>query len=105
MLTKESLIQKLAVSQQIVITTHYKPDGDAMGSSLALYYWLKGKGHQVELIVPSDYPSFLFWMPGQQDAIVYTQHKEKADLLLERADLIFCLISTICLEFTRWRMQ
>jgi phosphoesterase RecJ-like protein len=85
------LKKKLAQRQKIVITTHYKPDGDALGSSLALYHWLAKYGHEVALIVPSDYPSFLFWMPGQEEAIIYTSHKEKSDKLIEEADIIFCL--------------
>lgn len=92
MLSLNDLKSKLADQQQkIVITTHYKPDGDAMGSSLAVFHWLKNKGHQVNLIVPSDYPSFLFWMPGQNEAIIYTEKSEESDRLIAEADLIFCL--------------
>jgi len=92
MLSLNDLKSKLADQQQkIVITTHHKPDGDAMGSSLAIFHWLKNKGHQVNLIVPSDYPSFLFWMPGQDEAIIYTEKKDESDRLIGEADLIFCL--------------
>lgn len=91
MLLLNELKEKLAKRQKIVITTHFKPDGDAMGSSLGLYHWLKGHGHEVDLIVPSDYPSFLFWMPGQDRVIVYPANKQKADQLIENADIIFCL--------------
>jgi len=91
MLSLTDLKEKLADRQKIIITTHYKPDGDAMGSSLALYHWLILHGHQVKLIVPSDYPSFLFWMPGQDEVIIYTSHKETADQFIKEADIIFCL--------------
>ena len=91
MLSLNDLKEKLANKQRIVITTHYKPDGDAMGSSLALYHWLNKQGHHVSLIVPSDYPSFLFWMPGQDEAMVYTAHKQVADQTILAADIIFCL--------------
>src|SRR5690606_3638294 len=91
MLPLNELKEKLADKQKIVITTHYKPDGDAMGSSLALYHWLRDQGHQVNLIVPSDYPSFLFWMPGQNDVLVYTAHKTVSDQFIKEADFIFCL--------------
>jgi len=91
MLSLNDLKKKLASKQKIVITTHYKPDGDAMGSSLALYHWLTKHGHQVKLIVPSDYPSFLFWMPGQNEVIIYTSHREIADQYIKQADIIFCL--------------
>ncbi len=91
MLTLNILKEKLAQKQKIIVTTHYKPDGDAMGSSLGLYYWLSGQGHEVQIIVPSDYPSFLFWMPGQKNVIVYTEQVALSDQLIEDADMIFCL--------------
>lgn len=91
MLTLDILKEKLTEKQRIVVTTHYKPDGDAMGSSLGLYYWLQAQGHDVDIIAPSDYPSFLFWMPGQEDVIIYTQQLDRSHQLIEDADLIFCL--------------
>ncbi len=91
MLTLDILKQKLTEKQRIVVTTHYKPDGDAMGSSLGLYYWLQANGHDVNIIVPSDYPSFLFWMPGQEDVIIYTAQLDRSHQLIDEADLIFCL--------------
>lgn len=91
MLTITTLKQILAEPKNIVITTHYKPDGDALGSSLAMLLWLKAHGHQAKLIVPSDYPSFLSWMPHQEEAIIYTENKALADQLIIQADLIFCL--------------
>jgi phosphoesterase RecJ-like protein len=91
MLTLDILKEKLTEKQRIVVTTHYKPDGDAMGSSLGLYYWLQAQGHEVHIIVPSDYPSFLFWMPGQEDVIIYTEQLDLSHKLIDEADLIFCL--------------
>lgn len=91
MLTLDILKEKLTEKQRIVVTTHFKPDGDAMGSSLGLYYWLQAQGHEVNIIVPSDYPSFLFWMPGQEDVIIYTANLERSNLLIREADFIFCL--------------
>ena len=38
----------LSVKKKIVITTHYNPDGDAMGSSLGLYHYLKSKKHKTK---------------------------------------------------------
>ena len=85
-------LQKLLITpQKIIITTHHKPDGDAMGSSLAMYHYLKQKGHQVHLITPTDYPNFLHWMPGNDDVIIYTESISKAHELLDESDLIFCL--------------
>ena len=91
MLDTASLIDFLAQPQKIVITTHHKPDGDAMGSSLGLYNYLIQQGHHAQVITPTDYPQFLNWMPGNGDVIIYTDNVTKADQLIADADMIFCL--------------
>ena len=91
MLDIASLTELLAQPQKIVITTHHKPDGDAMGSSLGLYNYLIQQGHHAAVIAPTDYPQFLDWMPGNGEVIIYTQHTAKAAELIADAQLIFCL--------------
>jgi len=91
MLDTASLINLLAQPQKIVITTHHKPDGDAMGSSLGLYNYLIQLGHHATVITPTDYPEFLSWMPGNGDVVIYTDNIAQADELIAHASLIFCL--------------
>jgi phosphoesterase RecJ-like protein len=91
MLELDSLKEYLAEPRHIVITTHPKPDGDAMGSSLGLYAYLLLKGHQVSVITPTDYPTFLDWLPNNSDVIIYTEKPEQSQQLIALADLIFCL--------------
>ncbi|MGF7081218.1 DHH family phosphoesterase [Mucilaginibacter sp. UYCu711] len=91
MLDITALNNLLATPQKIVITTHHKPDGDAMGSSLGLYNYLIQQGHHTTVITPTDYPDFLSWMPGNQEVMIYTDKKEEAAILIADADLIFCL--------------
>jgi phosphoesterase RecJ-like protein len=76
---------------KIVIVTHISPDGDALGSSLALYHFLLESGKLVNVIVPNDFPGFLRWMPGTKDIIVEHWKKSLAADLIETAELIFCL--------------
>ncbi len=87
----QAVSQMLATPKRVVITTHYKPDGDALGSALGLYHFLLQSGHQVKVIVPSDYPDFLFWMPGNQEVMNYLQQPQQADQYIADAALIFCL--------------
>lgn len=54
----QPLFQYLKTSRKVVITTHHRPDGDAMGSSLGLYNYLKLKGHQVYVVTPVNIPIF-----------------------------------------------
>jgi bifunctional oligoribonuclease and PAP phosphatase NrnA len=91
MLDKASLIKILAQPQKIVITTHHKPDGDAMGSSLGLYNYLIQLGHHVNIITPTDYPEYFNWMPGNDHVIIFIDFKEKVAELINTADLVFCL--------------
>lgn len=77
--------------KKIVITTHHKPDGDAIGSSLGLYNALIQLGHEVQVITPNDYGLFLHWMPGDETVIEFESAPEQALPYIASADLIFCL--------------
>lgn len=88
----KSLKELLDTPKKIVITTHYKPDADALGSSLGLAGYLIKKGHKVHVISPSDYPEFLNWMEGQKEVINYEAGNEKKSAkLIGEADMVFCL--------------
>lgn len=81
----------LKKSNSIVITTHQSPDGDAIGSALALYHFLKKQSKEVKVIVPDAFPNFLKWMSGVEEIIQYDAQKEIADPLIENADVLFSL--------------
>ncbi len=85
----------LASPRQIAIVTHFKPDADALGSSLGLAGFLKKKGHQVQVITPSDYPAFLAWMPGNDSVIALSKEDPapgaRAKEAIEKAEVLFCL--------------
>lgn len=81
----------LAAPRRIAITTHYNPDGDAVGSSLGLAHVLRAMGHTVHVVLPNPAPGNLRWMPGQQDAVDHDSHPENAEKILADADLLFCL--------------
>ncbi len=82
----------LDVPARIVITTHVKPDADALGSSLGLSSFLKKLGHEVHVITPSDYPDFLSWMHGNKDVIIYSEKtRSQIQNIISEAQIIFCL--------------
>lgn len=81
----------LQSSENIVITCHKGPDGDAIGSSLALYLYLKKQGKNATIIVPDDFPFFLKWLPESEHIILYDANKETANTIINNADLIFTL--------------
>lgn len=84
----KSLINK---SNEIVIVTHFSPDGDAMGSSLALYSYLIKIGKKVTVITPNEYPDFLHWLPNNKKVIEYSKNPKKSADLIKKSDLIFTL--------------
>ncbi len=86
-----ALKQLLSKPVQITITAHQRPDGDAMGSTLALYGFLIQFGHRVKVIYPTEYPSHFEWMPGVKDTLVYPLQNEEADEWIKASDLICCL--------------
>lgn len=81
----------LKKSENIVIVTHYSPDGDAMGSSLALYNYLLKVNKNVSVITPNDYPEFLHWLPNNKKVIQYSANPKKVASLIAKSDLIFTL--------------
>jgi bifunctional oligoribonuclease and PAP phosphatase NrnA len=81
----------LATPKKIAIIPHRGPDGDAMGSTLALYHFLLKNKQQPVVVAPNDFPEFLAWMPGSETVEIYEKNKEKCTQILEEAELIFTL--------------
>jgi phosphoesterase RecJ-like protein len=74
-----------------VITCHQKPDGDAMGSVLGLYHFLKQLGHDVRVVSPTNWANFLDCMPGTDTVIDFEKERSFASALINQADYLFCL--------------
>jgi bifunctional oligoribonuclease and PAP phosphatase NrnA len=81
----------LSSPKKVFITTHHKPDGDAIGSMMALALYLRKKGHTVAAVSPGDIPDFLEWMPGAKGMLNYEADQQGALDALAGADLIFCV--------------
>ncbi len=75
----------------IVIIPHKNPDGDAIGSTLGLYHYLKQYNHNASIIAPNDYPEFLKWMPEESEILKYESDKTECDTLIKNAEIIFTL--------------
>lgn len=87
----DALSRSIDDARRIVVVCHVAPDGDAIGSSLALWHTLRGLGKDVFVVVPDACPASLRFLNGYKDILVYTRYTEFAQQLLENADLIFCL--------------
>jgi bifunctional oligoribonuclease and PAP phosphatase NrnA len=87
----QQIFPLLSQPKKVVITTHQKPDADAMGSSLALYHFLNQFGHSVTVISPTNWATFLNWMPGCKTVLDFESPNDKANTAIAEADWIFCL--------------
>lgn len=91
----QELERMISEARKISIVTHQKPDGDAMGSCIALYHFLHLSGKDsVRIILNDSYPAFLdFLTEGipDKDIIIHRSRPEEAGILLTDSDLIFCL--------------
>ncbi len=74
-----------------VILSHYNPDGDAIGSSLAWAGLLENMGHSVTCIVPNKYPYFLNWIPGVEKIRIFKEDAPACEKAILEAEAIFCL--------------
>jgi phosphoesterase RecJ-like protein len=82
---------RILAAKNIVITCHVSPDGDAIGSSLGLYHFLKGQNLNASVVVPNAFPKFLSWLSASDSIVLYDQQVEEATALIKDADVIFCL--------------
>ncbi|MAW84294.1 MAG: DHH family phosphoesterase [Crocinitomicaceae bacterium] len=74
-----------------LIFSHKGPDGDSVGSSVALSLYLSKIGVENKIIFPDPYPHFLSWITGINNSIVASENLEKVEQLYNTSDLIFCL--------------
>lgn len=84
----------LSKAGKTAIITHMKPDGDAMGSSIALFHFLTMKGKDSNIILPDRYPANLRFLISPESAskiTVYDTDRKNAESILEEADLLICL--------------
>ena len=86
-----SIIDLLTKHKKIVIVSHVNPDGDALGSSLALCLFAKKMGADARVIVPNDYPEYLSWMPSIQNVWVYDKNVDESNRLMSEVEL-FCYL-------------
>lgn len=87
----KNLYYQLTTPQTVAIVFHQKPDPDAMGSGLALFHYLKKRGHHVAVISPTNWADFLKWMPGCNEVIDFEANKQAAEKVLSTVNWVFCL--------------
>ncbi|HSZ71939.1 MAG TPA: DHH family phosphoesterase, partial [Cytophagaceae bacterium] len=77
-------------ASHIVITSHKSPDGDSIGSSLGLLYFIEKLGKKAIVCHPDAAPEFLHWLETSS-ILVLSEHPDEVKEEIIKADLIFCL--------------
>jgi phosphoesterase RecJ-like protein len=90
-LTIQTLGKLLETVQHIVIIPHKNPDGDAIGSSLGFYHYLKSRNKDCSIVVNDAVPEFLKFLPDSDRILVYEQQEEQCASVIAKAEIIFCL--------------
>lgn len=101
----EALGALLENPKNISVIGHSNPDGDAIGSCMALTLFLKKLGHKVSVIMPNSYPDFLSWVPNQKQILLFSEHRQEVEHSIEQSDVVFTLdfndLSRVGKEFQR----
>ena len=87
----DALKELLSTPKKIAILPHKNPDGDAIGSTLAMYHFLKKFNHTCNVVAPNDFPKFLKWMPAAKEIVIADYQAKRAEAIIHQADIIFIL--------------
>ncbi len=85
----EILKSQISEKKNFAVITHYNPDGDALGSSLALYDFFTQLGKDITCIAPNHFPSYLDWLPNRNSLVIARDDYKKAVQIIEQADVLF----------------
>lgn len=86
----KALKELLRASQNVVLTCHVRPDGDAIGSTLGLSYLLRAMGKNPVVVTPDHAPRSLQFITQGSGIVSYTQYKAYSEKVIADADLIIC---------------
>lgn len=78
-------------AQNIVLTCHTNPDGDALGALTAMTSILLHRGKNVVPVAPDKWPANINWLPFADRILNYTKKEEEVKAALQKADLIVML--------------
>lgn len=83
--------QLISRANEIVILGHTNPDGDAIGSVVAMSRFLKLSGKSVNVIIPNKYPDYLSFLDKNGEILVFSKCKERSSDLIFKCDLLLAL--------------
>ncbi len=81
---------EIKAASNIVITSHKSPDGDSIGSTLGLLYFIEKLGKTATVCHPDPAPGFLYWL-DTSSFLLMTDQPDEVAAAFTAADLVFCL--------------
>lgn len=85
------IVELIRGAENIVITSHRSPDGDSIGSSMAMYYFIKELGKEARICHPDPSPAFLDWVKADVEIVDFIHHEEEVKVIIDNADLLFAM--------------
>jgi phosphoesterase RecJ-like protein len=86
----DDVIALVRENERFFVTTHLGPDGDALGSQIALARFLQKMGKSAAMVNSDESSPNLDWMPGVEDVEVFDGSMHQREALAE-ADVVFVL--------------
>lgn len=86
----QQIESEIKAASNIVITAHRSADGDSIGSSLGLLYFIEKLGKTATICHPDKAPEFLYWL-DTSPILLMEEHPNEVTEMMNKADLIFCL--------------
>jgi phosphoesterase RecJ-like protein len=87
----EDFVDFLSHPRKAVIISHWNPDGDAVGSSLGWAQVLANRGHQVQVVLPNNFPQFLLSFEGAENISLAEDLEGKLNEAFDQSDIVFTL--------------
>lgn len=78
-------------ANELVILSHTNPDGDAIGSVVAMKRFLTLQGKQSTIIIPNKHPEYLSFLDPDGEMLVYKENRKRAENIIRSCDLILAL--------------
>ena len=85
------IFETISNANKIVIVAHKAPDGDSIGSSLALFHFLQELNIQANICHPDKAPDFLEWMPGFSNITTHEESPKEVEEIFNTSDVLICL--------------
>jgi len=87
----QNIVEAISAANKIVITAHKSPDGDSIGSSVGLYRFIQKLNKEVSICHPDKAPTYLQWLEGVEDILVFEENADAVREKLAEADVLICL--------------